>query len=100
MAYPSLCLLNALRGPHSIDPVFSANDPQLSKKLANLVQRFTPKDKDADAIIQALLVLASKRTEVEQEQIPEIFTPIAGKWQSKCEFPTDLQFRRIKGILV
>lgn len=57
---------------------------KLSTKLANLVQRFTPDGKDADTIIQALLVLASKRTEVEQEQIPEIFTPIAGKWRSKC----------------
>lgn len=96
----SLCPLNALRGPHSIDPVFSANDPKLSTKLANLVQRFTPDGKDADTILQALLVLASKRTEVEQEQIPEIFTPIAGKWRSKCEFPTNLQFRRIKSIMV
>ncbi|KAK7426894.1 hypothetical protein QQZ08_006640 [Neonectria magnoliae] len=57
---------------------------KVSDKLQSIVQRFTPETQDADAIIQSLLVLASKRTNVEQEQIPEFFTPITGKWLSKC----------------
>ncbi|KPM35874.1 3-hydroxybenzoate 4-monooxygenase [Neonectria ditissima] len=55
-----------------------------SQKLQSIVQKFTPKIQDADSVIQSLLVLSSKRTAVEQEQIPEFFTPITGKWRSKC----------------
>ncbi|KAH7152883.1 FAD binding domain-containing protein [Dactylonectria macrodidyma] len=57
---------------------------KLSKELSSVVRKFTPSDGDSDSIIQSLLVLASKRTEVEQEQVPDLFTPISGKWGSKC----------------
>ncbi|KAF7542455.1 hypothetical protein G7Z17_g11557 [Cylindrodendrum hubeiense] len=67
-----------------LDREVAARLDKLSTEIASLVQKFTPIGQDADAIIQSLLVLASKRTEVEQEQIPEVFTPIAGKWRSRC----------------
>jgi phenol 2-monooxygenase len=54
--------------------------------LDRLVQRFTPRGADYDCVFNILLVLSGKRTEIEQEQIPEVFTPISGKWKMKCTF--------------
>ena len=34
-----------------------------------------------------MLVIASDRTKVEQEEIPDFFTPVTGKWNMKCKFP-------------
>lgn len=45
---------------------------------------FTPGSQDANSVIQGVLVLSSKRTKVEQNMIPEVFTPVTGKWKSKC----------------
>ncbi|KAJ9144652.1 FAD binding domain-containing protein [Pleurostoma richardsiae] len=53
-------------------------------ELDVIVQKFTPKDVDPDSFIQGLLVLASNRRSVEQEQIPQFFTPVTGKWGIKC----------------
>ena len=36
-------------------------------------------------MIDRVLVIASDRKNVEQEQIPEFFTPVTGKWSMKCE---------------
>jgi phenol 2-monooxygenase len=38
---------------------------------------------DPDGFIEPLLVLHGYRVEVEQEQIPEYFCPVNGKWRMK-----------------
>jgi phenol 2-monooxygenase (NADPH) len=48
------------------------------------VRRFTPAAADYDSIFNILLVLSGKRKEVQQEEIPEPFTPTTGKWEMKC----------------
>ncbi|KAK3339882.1 hypothetical protein B0T25DRAFT_574765 [Lasiosphaeria hispida] len=45
---------------------------------------FTPAGEDSDMVVDRVLVLAGERKKVEQEQIPEFFTPVAGKWGIKA----------------
>lgn len=33
-----------------------------------------------------MLVISGDRKKVEQDQIPELFTPVTGKWHQKCLF--------------
>lgn len=48
-----------------------------------MIYMFTPTGQDADTVIQGVLVLASKRIEVEQKVIPDVFTPETGEWKIK-----------------
>jgi phenol 2-monooxygenase len=48
-----------------------------------MAEEFTPVGADPDSLIDPVLVLSGKRTAVEQEQIPEYFTPVTGKWRMK-----------------
>lgn len=50
-----------------------------------MVRNFTPSRSDYDSNFNVLLVLAVKRTEIEQGSIPEVFTPTTGKWRMKCK---------------
>jgi phenol 2-monooxygenase (NADPH) len=52
--------------------------------LDRVVKRFTPQGSDYDSIFNIILVLSGKRTEIEQEQIPDTFVPVNGKWKMKC----------------
>ncbi|KAF3014694.1 hypothetical protein E8E14_005519 [Neopestalotiopsis sp. 37M] len=56
--------------------------------LDRVVKRFTPQGSDYDSIFNIILVLSGKRTEIEQEQIPDTFVPVNGKWKMKCLFKT------------
>ncbi|KAK3313361.1 FAD binding domain-containing protein [Apodospora peruviana] len=57
---------------------------KVSEVLAQTVPRFTPPASDPDSIIDRVLVLASDRKKVEQDQIPSFFTPVTGQWKLKC----------------
>lgn len=46
-----------------------------------MTKRFTPSDRDADGLIEPILILSSKFSEVEQEQIPDFFWPPTGRWK-------------------
>ncbi|KAI0123621.1 FAD binding domain-containing protein [Xylariales sp. AK1849] len=61
---------------------------KVARGLERVIQRFTPPQADQDSVINLLLVLSGKRTEFEQNQIPEVFTPITGKWKMKSLFKT------------
>ncbi|KAK1826995.1 putative monooxygenase [Podospora conica] len=61
---------------------------EASKTLESIVNDFTPADYDPDSIIDRVLVLSEDRKKVEQEQIPEFFTPVTGKWKMKCLLKT------------
>ncbi|RFU74284.1 fad binding domain-containing [Trichoderma arundinaceum] len=52
-------------------------------ELQGIIDMFTPRGQDINTVIQGVLVLASKRTEVEQNMIPDVFTPVTGKWKIK-----------------
>lgn len=56
--------------------------------LEGLVQAFTPSGADPDSVFNIILVLSSKRANVEIGEIPGIFTPITGKWKLKGEITT------------
>jgi hypothetical protein len=49
------------------------------------VEVFNPPGSDIDSFIEPILVLAGKRTEIEQEQLPTYFWPVTGKWQMRGE---------------
>ena len=52
---------------------------QVAQSLDKVVKSFTPADADPDSVIDRVLVIRSDRRKVEQEQIPEFFTPITGR---------------------
>ncbi|KAJ9642480.1 hypothetical protein H2199_004861 [Coniosporium tulheliwenetii] len=47
------------------------------------IQSFTPRGRDIDSFIESIVVLAGKRTQIEQHQIPDYFWPVTGKWQMR-----------------
>ncbi|KAI1332976.1 FAD binding domain-containing protein [Xylariaceae sp. FL0255] len=57
---------------------------KVSEELRGMIQQFTPKSSDADSIIQSVLVLSSDRQSVEQDEIPQLFTPITTHRKIKC----------------
>lgn len=60
---------------------------QAAAKLQDIIDTFTPDGQDANSIIQGVLVFASERVKVERNMIPDVFTPITGKWKIKRELP-------------
>ncbi|KAI1423263.1 FAD binding domain-containing protein [Xylaria sp. FL1777] len=56
---------------------------KLASDLERLVRAFTPSDSDPDSIFNIILVLSSQRANVELQTIPDIFTPVTGKWKLK-----------------
>ncbi|KAK5655302.1 hypothetical protein OQA88_5869 [Cercophora sp. LCS_1] len=56
--------------------------------LNSIVKKFTPDGMDPDSVIDRILVLPGDRKSVEQEQIPEFFTPVTGKWRMKSLMKT------------
>ncbi|KAI1082077.1 FAD binding domain-containing protein [Whalleya microplaca] len=58
----------------------------LSNDFEHVIRHFTPPGSDFDSVIHPILFLSSKRIDVEQEQIPELFTPITGKWKMRSLF--------------
>lgn len=58
---------------------------EAAAELQEIIDTFTPRDQDANFVIQGVLVLASKRTKVEQNMIPDVFTPVTGRWKIKRE---------------
>ncbi|KAK3681120.1 FAD binding domain-containing protein [Podospora appendiculata] len=66
------------------DAESAARLQKASEALDRIAQSFTPSTADADSIIDRVLVISSDRKKVEQSQIPDFFTPVAGKWRMKC----------------
>lgn len=58
---------------------------KVSASLEVLVRDFTPDGDDVDSFIEPLLVLRSKRTEVDVSQVPEAFKPITGPYKIRSE---------------
>ncbi|KAK3400908.1 FAD binding domain-containing protein [Sordaria brevicollis] len=59
---------------------------KVSAALANVVNRFTPAGVSPDSVIDRVLVISGDRKKVEQEEIPDFFTPVTGKWKQKNLF--------------
>ncbi|KAM7190987.1 3-hydroxybenzoate 4-monooxygenase [Naviculisporaceae sp. PSN 640] len=57
---------------------------QVSSILADAAKRYTPANSYPDSVIDRVLVLSTDRRKVEQDQIPDFFTPSTGKWGLKC----------------
>ena len=45
------------------------------------VYKYTPAGADIDSFIEPILVLSGQRTQIKQEQIPDYFWPITGKYR-------------------
>jgi len=59
---------------------------QLSDYLSSangLVKRYTPVNSDIDSRIESILVLSGERIAIDQDQIPEYFWPVTGKWKMR-----------------
>ncbi|KAI0115803.1 FAD binding domain-containing protein [Nemania sp. FL0031] len=56
---------------------------KLARDLTALVHAFTPSESDPDSRFNIILVLSSKRADVEFSEIPEVFTPFTGTWKQK-----------------
>jgi len=47
------------------------------------VKTFSPSGSDIDSFIEPIVVISGKRVEIEQEQIPDYFWPVTGKWRMR-----------------
>jgi phenol 2-monooxygenase len=47
------------------------------------VRAFTHTEADIDGFIEPVVVLCGTRIEIEQEQIPDYFWPVTGKWRMR-----------------
>ncbi|KAL1860655.1 hypothetical protein VTK73DRAFT_7217 [Phialemonium thermophilum] len=73
---------------HIRDAAAAARLDKVAQKLERIVSKFTRPDDDLDSVIDPVLVLSGKRTDVEQAQIPSFFTPVTGPWKMKCLLKT------------
>jgi phenol 2-monooxygenase len=51
------------------------------------VRKFTLSGQDIDSFIEAIVVLSGERIKIEQEQIPDYFWPVTGKWKIRGKSP-------------
>ncbi|KAK5631869.1 hypothetical protein RRF57_007583 [Xylaria bambusicola] len=56
---------------------------KLGLDLEDLIRTFTPPESDRDSVFNIILVLSSRRSNVELETIPYVFTLETGKWKLK-----------------
>ncbi|KAK8082789.1 FAD binding domain-containing protein [Apiospora saccharicola] len=59
-------------------------DSWVSRELSEIVSQFTPEGVQPDSILHLVLVLSGRRTEIEMQHIPNVFTPITGILGLKC----------------
>ncbi|KAK8055161.1 FAD binding domain-containing protein [Apiospora rasikravindrae] len=62
----------------------SARLDEVSSVLSYVMHEFVPEGVEPNSILHFALVLSGRRTEIELQQIPEVFTPTIGKLQLKC----------------
>ncbi|KAK7951043.1 FAD-dependent monooxygenase [Apiospora aurea] len=62
----------------------SARLDKVSRELSDIMHESVPEGVEPDSILHFVLVLSGRRTEIELQQIPEVFTPVTGKLQLKC----------------
>lgn len=97
-------LLSVLRSDRRWRIVVFAGDIQLqeirnrlnavSSSLESTVRAFTRDDRDQDSVIECLLVLKTKRRDIQLDQIGNAFKPIAGHHEIQSKSPiTPMRFR-------
>lgn len=60
---------------------------QVSDELEKLCSQYILPGQNDESMIQPLLVLKMKRTDLEVDMVPPVFTPTTNKWaiKSKCD---------------
>lgn len=58
---------------------------KVSSSLTTMLRTFTPDGVDVDGLIEALLVLKTRRIDLELEQIPEAFKPVTGRHRTQSK---------------
>jgi phenol 2-monooxygenase len=48
---------------------------------------------DVDSFIEPILVIPGERLRVQQDQIPDYFWPVTGKWKMRGELNETMQIR-------
>ncbi|KAF2734495.1 hypothetical protein EJ04DRAFT_576888 [Polyplosphaeria fusca] len=56
---------------------------KLAGSLEAMTKKYTPADSDIDSLIEPILVLSGGFAETEQEQIPQYFWPVTGKYKMR-----------------
>jgi phenol 2-monooxygenase len=85
-ALPSICRWYVVVFAGDIkDAAAAARLKKVAASLTAIADEFTPTGADPDSLIDPVLVLSSQRTNVSQDEIPDFFTPVTGKWQMKSE---------------
>jgi phenol 2-monooxygenase len=51
------------------------------------VRKFTLSGQDIDSFIESIVILSGERIKIEQEQIPDYFWPVTGKWKIRGKSP-------------
>lgn len=63
---------------------------RVASSLESTIRAFTFDDEDEDSVIESVLVLKAKRTEIQLNHIPKVFKPITGKHKIQSESPARL----------
>lgn len=58
---------------------------KVAESIWSTIRKFTQEGEDEDSVIEALLVLKTKRTELELHHIPAVFKPVTGNHQIQSE---------------
>ena len=47
------------------------------------MRKYSPPSSDIDSLIEPIVVVTGERMKLEQEQIPDYFWPVTGKWKMR-----------------
>lgn len=64
-----------------------------------LIQRYLPPNSDIDSFIEVIVVLSGERLKINQEQIPQCFCPVTGKWRMRGRANPDHLLRHLMTLL-
>ena len=50
---------------------------------SHLIRKYTTPGSDIDSFIEVIVVLSGERLNIDHDQIPEMFSPVTGKWRMR-----------------
>lgn len=72
----------------------------VNANLTALVEGLTPSDQDLDSVVECLLVVKTKRTDMELEHIPSVFKPITGPYKIRGKFHLVQNMCETDGLMI
>ena len=65
------------------DVCYTERLAKLAEYLSLMVRTFTSELNDIDSFIESIVLLSGERVKIEQEQLPDYYWPVSGKWKMR-----------------